>query len=494
MRSLSKTFAGVRALDDVDLEVNPGEIVALVGQNGSGKSTLVKVLAGLHQPDAGSRIELGDSTIHFLHQDLGLIPRLSTIENLGLDRRRGLSLLRPARRQHERRRARELIGQMGASIDVDAPVSSLTASERAIVAIARALDGWTSPRQVLVLDEPTAALHGEEVGRLFDAVRRVAARGAGVVFISHHLDEVLQLADRVVALRGGRAVADSPVTAVDHAALVRMIVGRDLEDAASVHREVAGEALRVTGLYGEVVDGLDLHVRAGEIVGITGVIGSGREEVAGLVFGSSPAYAGEVRVDGTVATMGDPRASIAAGMAFVPADRMGKGAVMSLSARENLTLVDLSAVSGRIVGVRQQAELAEAERWAAEVDLRPPDTNRPLGLFSGGNQQKVVLAKWLRTHPRVLLLDEPSQGVDVGAKAAIYELMAKAATEGAAILVSSSDSKELAELCDRVLVIRDGRLAAELTGTDLTEERLMLEALGAPDSANLYGTSKEPRA
>jgi ribose transport system ATP-binding protein len=337
---------------------------------------------------------------------------------------------------------------------------------------------------VLILDEPTAALQGKEVDRLFDAVRRLAAQGAGVLFISHHLDEVMQLADRVVALRGGRKVADTPATAIDGHALVRMIVGHDLDEAANTARAIRGTALEVSGLYGEVVDGLDLEVCGGEIVGLTGVLGSGREEIAGLVFGATPAHAGEIRVAGRPLPRNTPRSSIAARMAYVPADRTAKGAVMSMTARENLTLADMRPVTSRWGSLRPLTEAAEAERWSQDVDLRPRDTSRPLGLFSGGNQQKVVLAKWLRTTPRVLLLDEPSQGVDVGAKAAIYRLIVQAAADGAGVLVSSADTKELAELCDRVLVVRNGRISAQISGHDLTEERLMLETLGGDASTH----------
>ncbi len=494
VRNLSKTFPGLTALDRVDVTVHAGEIVALVGQNGSGKSTLVKTLAGLYAPDHGSLIELlpgADGSgpapkLYFIHQDLGLIPTLSAIENLDLGKPHPLGGLVPTHVRRERRHARELIRELGASIDVDAAVQQLSASERAIIAIVRALDGWVGRRHVLVLDEPTAALPSHEAEKLFSAVRQVAARGAGVVFISHHLDEVTRLADRVVALRGGRVVADEPIESVDRAALVRMIVGHELSAAESTARELGDVALEITDLHGDDVDGVSLAVRAGEIVGVTGIIGSGREELASLVFGQTPAHAGSIRVHGHSVPRGRPRASIAAGVGFVPADRPALGAVMTLTAKENLTLPALRSLTGALGSIGLRREQREADTWAREVELEPRNVNRPLNLFSGGNQQKIVLAKWLRISPRVLLLDEPSQGVDVGAKAALYALIRRAAESGAAVLVCSSDTEELAALSDRVLVMRDGRVVSEVAGAELTEEALLGDAHSVPsDSKDL---------
>ncbi|MGY1815520.1 sugar ABC transporter ATP-binding protein [Blastococcus sp. SYSU D00820] len=510
VRGLSKTFPGLRALDAVDLDVYPGEVVAVVGQNGSGKSTLVKVLAGLHDPDPGARIELrgpggalaggpaAHGELHFIHQDLGLVPMLSTVENLDLGRSHGLRTLAAVRGAQERRRAQELIARFGASFPVDVPVSELTASERTIVAIARALDGWSRPDNVLVLDEPTASLHGEEVGRLFEAVRRVAAAGAGVVFISHRLDEVIDLADRVVVLRDGRKVADVPVAGLDRAGLVRLIIGRDVAERQFARGGPAASsqpALEVSGLTGATVHGVDLTLYPGEVVGVTGILGSGREQLCSLLFGSTASWAGEVRVAGRPLRRGDPRAAIRTGMGFVPADRRVAGAVMTMNARENLTLPRLSSLrrrSGRLDG---RAERAEARHWASEVGLRPAEPERRLELFSGGNQQKVVLAKWLRNEPPVLLLDEPTQGVDVGAQASIYQLIRLAADRGSAVLVTSSDTKELAALCDRVLVFREGRLVNELPREELSETRLVMESLGIENAAAeaLFGQGSEDR-
>jgi ABC-type sugar transport system ATPase subunit len=489
VRGLSKTFPGLRALVEVSLSVHAGEIVALVGQNGSGKSTLVKTLAGVHEPDPGAHIDVGgrgggssETELHFIHQDLGLIEGLSTVENLDLGRDHRWAGLAPAPRRAERARAERLIAGFGASFDVGAPIRELSSAERAIVAIARALDGWAHQANVLVLDEPTAALHGEEVEKLFEAVRRVAASGAGVVFISHRLDEVFDLADRVVVLRDGRVAADVDGEWLDHDELIELITGAALGEPVERSRASADEVvLAARGVRGATIAGLDLELRAGEIVGVSGVLGSGREQLAGVLFGLVPGVADEVRVGGRPLRRLSPRAAIGLGIGYVPADRHAHGAVLALSARENITLPRLGPFVRPGGWIDGSAERAEARRWIERVNLRPPDPERTVGFLSGGNQQKVVLAKWLRNEPRVLLLDEPTHGVDVGAKVGILEQIGAAAARGAGVLICSSDTKELASVCDRVLVLRDGFVVAELSGPALSEHRLVQEGLGIAD-------------
>jgi ABC-type sugar transport system ATPase subunit len=485
VRNLSKTFPGLRALDDVSLSVGAGEIVALVGQNGSGKSTLVKILAGLHEPDPGSQVRLGtgpdgtEAGLHFIHQDLGLVAGLSTIENLDLDRMHGYRSLLPAPRREERRHAAQLIAEFGASFDVTRPILELTAAERTIVAIARALDGWSHPGNVLVLDEPTAALHGDEVQKLFTAVREVAQRGAGVVFISHRLDEVVELADRVVVLRDGRLIADASRGEFDHDELVRLIAGAIASVSTKHARPERSDAvLRARGVRGTTIHEVDLDIHAGEVVGVTGVLGSGREELASILFGCGAGEVDEFYLEDQPVRSRNPRRSIAMGIAYVPGDRQARGAVMTMSARENMTLPRMRPLRRVLGWLDGAAERAEVQSWFERVKVRPPDPERTLALFSGGNQQKIVLAKWLRNDPKVLLMDEPTQGVDVGAKAGIFELIAGAAAAGAGVLISSSDAKELALICDRVLVMRDGELAAEVNKPDLSEARLVSASLG----------------
>jgi ABC-type sugar transport system ATPase subunit len=503
---LTKTFPGLRALDDVSIEVGSGQVLAVVGQNGSGKSTLVKILAGVYEADPGGSIEVrgpegttvrgaeATRALHFIHQDLGLIPMLTTIENLDLDRKLGRRAVAPSPIREEERRARELIAQFGASFDVRVPISELTPTERTIVAIARALKGWTRPDNVLVLDEPTAALHGDEVGRLFAAVRSVAERGAGIIFISHRLDEVMDLADRVIALRDGKLVADVAAGEFDREALVQMIAGRQLVEARLERDTPAGRSMMtVEGLRGAEVRHVDLDLRSGEVLGVTGILGSGREDLCGLIFGRLPRERGTVRVDGETLAEARPVAAVALGVAYVPADRRADGAVMDMCVRENITLPRMRTLRRAFGRLDGRAERREVDDWVGRVGLRPPAPERPLKLFSGGNQQKVVLAKWLRIEPKVLLLDEPTQGVDVGAKTEIYELINQAAEQGTAVLVASSDTKELMRLCNRVIVLRDGVQTSELTGSELNEAQLVRESLGirSEEAEQLFGKTGE---
>jgi ABC-type sugar transport system ATPase subunit len=390
----------------------------------------------------------------------------------------------PARRREERRHAEELIAGFGVSFDVRGPIIELTAEERTIVAIARALDGWEHIRNILVLDEPTAALAAGEAQKLFAAVREVAERGAGVIFISHRLDEVVELADRVVVLRDGHVIANVVRGEFDHDELVRLIAGAISDvDTEQEQRDLGEPVLRARGVRGRTIRSLDLEIHAGEVVGVSGVLGSGREELASILFGGGDGQVDELRVDDRELKRRDPRTSIENGIAYVPGDRHRHGAVMTMSARENMTLPRMRPLQ-RILGwLDQPAEREEVRSWIERVDVRPADPDRALSLFSGGNQQKVVLAKWLRNDPKVLLMDEPTQGVDVGAKAGIFQLIAGAASSGAGILISSSDAKELALICDRVLVMRDGELVAEVGKSELSEARIVSASLGGSSTS-----------
>jgi ABC-type sugar transport system ATPase subunit len=481
VRGLSKTFAGTKALDDVSFDLHRGEVLAIVGQNGSGKSTLVKVLAGVHQADPGGEIDVSAvgrgarrEQLHFIHQDLGLIEPLSTTENLDLSRRLGLRDLLPGRRRGEHERAALLVRRAGATIDVRSPIVRLSPAERTIVALARAMDGWTRPDGVLVLDEPTASFHSSETDRLFEAIRHVRDAGAGVLFISHRLDEIRAIADRVMVLRDGCCVLEVAVGEADDATLVRAMVGSEITGRKQRNGSTFGAArLKVTDLAGMRLAGVSLSVRAGEILGVSGVLGSGREELGSLLFGSVSRRSGSVEVDGRTLRGGDVVDAIGAGMGLVPANRAQQGAVLLMNVRENLTLAGLKSVQHRFGWIPRRTERTETARWARAVELRPADPERPMAQLSGGNQQKIVLAKWLRTMPNVLVLDEPTAGVDVGAKVSIYELIRDAASQGTAVVMSSSDTKELAEVCDRVVVLNGGRIVGELSGVALTEEAVV---------------------
>jgi ABC-type sugar transport system ATPase subunit len=495
---ISKAFPGVRALTEVSFSVGAGEVVALVGQNGSGKSTLVKVLAGYHDPDDGlikvrapdgQLVDRADhpETLHCIHQDLGLVAQQSTVENLDISRPLGRRAFTPLRGQQEARRAREIVNQFGLQFDVNCPVGELAAAERTIVAMARALDRWTSPENVLVVDEATATLHEQEVRHIFEAVRAVARQGAGVIYISHRLEEIFELCSRVVVLRDGRVIADVPTGELDQDKLIELMSGRRLAASArhtatkAAHRPV----LSVRLLRGLRVQDVSFEVDEGEVLGVAGLLGSGREEIGGLLFGAAPRDGGSLMTPSGEVEALSPRSSIARGIGYVPADRAARGAVMTMSVRENLTLPRLGPVTSGGYRLSKARERTEARHWIGRLDVRPDDPERAIKTLSGGNQQKVVLAKWLRNGPSVLILDEPTQGVDVAAKAAIYDLIDEIAAQGTGVLVASSETKELQQLCDRVLVLRDGRVVAELHGDEVTQHRLEQEVLGAGASPDL---------
>ena len=503
---LSKTYPGQVALDDATLVVRPGEIHALVGQNGSGKSTLIKLVAGYVKADHGGDVRFSGQPIDLwtadrsirerirvVHQDLGLVPTLSTVENLGLGRGYHTGFGGRIRWRSEVRRAQQLLLAFGLAPDVRQPVATLTNAERAAVAIMRALQDWdTDQPGLLILDEPTASLDRQEVDALFREVRRVASAGAGVLFVSHILEEVLGLADRITVLRDGRVVAAGiPTDGLDEAALVELIVGRPVADLFPEHHEAHGRpVLEAEMVFGVTLRGVNLKVHAGEILGVAGLAGSGRDEIAGALFGATPRFAGKVLVDKRK-VFATPRDSIRAGIALVPADRKVAGLDPEDRLRDHVPLPRLGPLQRRGMLSRRAVNETSAD-WIDRLDVQPPLLDRRMEKFSGGNQQKAVMARWLRIEPKVLLLDEPTQGVDVGAKASIYRQIRNAADDGMAVLVASSDAEELAHLCDRVLVCRSGTVAIELRGSSLTEERIIAETLGATSHRKNMRLAREP--
>ena len=484
---MSKAFGPTEALVDVDFDLRPGEVHALVGQNGSGKSTLVKILAGVYDPDDGAIAVEGDEFdprrpeearlrgLRFVHQDLGLVDSLDVVENLALGCGYDIRFPRRISWRYERRRASAALADLGYDLDVRALAGSLRASERTAIAIARALDGWQSAARLLVLDEPTASLPEAEVVRLFDVVRTIRARGVGVIYVSHHLDEVLEIADRVTILRDGTRVGTFAVEDLDHERMVELIVGRG-SVTAGMEKESPGAptqyepSLVVEDLSASVLRGVSLQVGAGEVVGVAGLTGSGREEVGPALFGAAD-RSGSVSVHGSAVPAGRPDIAVSAGLGFVPADRKSLGLVASMVVRENVTLADLRPyLRGGLL--RHRKERSDVDVWLGMLDVRPRNQSLGAMRLSGGNQQKVLLARWLRIQPRVLILDEPTQGVDVGAKTDIHRRIVEAARDGAGVLVCSTDTAELVRVCDRVLVLQRGAIGAELLGRDISEESI----------------------
>jgi ribose transport system ATP-binding protein len=500
LRNLSKSFGGTHALRGVELDVLPGEVHGLLGENGSGKSTLIKILAGFHEPDTGELLVDGEPVrlplstgqfrrlgMSFVHQDLGLVESLSVLENLRVSdiassrSRFGISW------RNERVRARETFQRYGVRLDPGASVGALKPVERALLAIVRAIEEIRSgggSHGLLILDEPTVFLPKEGVERLFSLVRDAAADGTSVLFVSHDLDEVSAITDRVTVLRDGALVGTVVTAETTETEFVEMIIGRRLAALAEVHHSDLTEkavGVAVDGLTGESVRDVSFAMHEGEVVGLTGLLGSGFEEVPHLLYGARRASAGGLSIHGVPIdlTRLSPAGAIAAGMALIPADRKTDGSVASLPVDENVALSVLDRYFNGVVLDRRRMR-RETGALMREFDVRPNDPSLAYGALSGGNQQKALLAKWFQTDPRLLLLDEPTQGVDVGARQQIYELIRTAAQErGVHVLCASSDYEQLASLCDRVIVFGRGRIWRELVGAEVTKDRIIEQSYAA---------------
>ena len=486
MRSISKAFPGVRALDDVSLELHAGEVLALVGENGAGKSTLIKILAGAIQPDEGE-IWIDGARVHLatpaaaerlgivtVYQEFNLFPALTVAENVLFGRH-------PRRRSMVdwgamRREAAAALAEMGVSLDVNRPVSELSVAEKQMLEIAKALHRRV---RILVLDEPTAVLGGEDVTGLLETVRALRDRGVAVIFISHRLDEIFGLADRYLVLKDGRRTDAGDVRDVDHDHIVSKMVGRDLpalppRPPATGERE---ELLRVEGLTRDgVLSDVSLSLAAGEVLGIAGLRGAGRTELARAIFGADPIDAGRIFVRGHEVTIGSPGTAIRNGIGLVPEERKTQGLHMNLSTVHNIPLVRMVAGSERTV--RPQQEQTDARRYIRDLAIKVGDPGASVGTLSGGNQQKVVLAKWLASGVSILIFDEPTRGIDVGSKREIYDLIRRLCDEGFGVIVISSELPEILQLGDRILVMHSGEIAAELDRAEATEELIMRHAVG----------------
>jgi ribose transport system ATP-binding protein len=509
LSGLTKSFGGARALSSVDLRIDPGEVHGLLGQNGSGKSTLLKVLAGFHEPEEGALRVRGESValplspgafrelgLAFVHQDLALVPALSVTENLIVSRLAGRGRGR-IRWGVENRRAADVLDRYGLTgIDPEAPVTRLTQMQRALLAIVRAVeelraDDHSAP--LLVLDEPTAFLPRTGIDRLFSLVRGIVAEGGSVLFVTHDLDEVREVCDRVTVLRDGRRAGTLKVAESTTDDLVELIIGHRLERRVHTRedRSAGPVRLRARAVCGTVVDDVDLEVHAGEVLGVTGLIGSGFDELAHVLFGSRPGR-GEIELEGETRDLArfQPRDAIALGVSFVPADRASDATIQRLSVTDNVTMTTLATHRAGLVLSRRSME-AKAHALGEQFAVTPNQPELDLAALSGGNQQKAVLAKWLQVDPRVLLLDQPTQGVDVRAREQIFAAIRAAAASGTAVLCASADYDELASLCDRVLVLARGRVVLELEGPELSKDDIAEKVLTSTSTAGVL-RSGEP--
>jgi rhamnose transport system ATP-binding protein len=488
---ITKSYAGVRALSGVSFEVHDGEVHALVGENGAGKSTLIKVMTGAVAPDSGTLTVAGHTVasmspaaaralgIAAIYQQPALFPHLTVAENMAF----ALEPRTAWRRidwNSRRREARDLLMRVGARIDADRLVDTLSMPEQQLVEIAKAIG---SSARVLIMDEPTASLSEREVARLFEVVARLKSEKVGIIYISHRLEEILSIADRVTVLRDGSTVGTYARDGLQRSTLINLMIGRELSaifptrtSEAAPLGDIALELRGVTSRSAGVHD-VSLHVRRGEIVGVAGLVGSGRTELAQTVFGLEPLDSGEVLVHGRAVDVRSPAAAIDAGIGYLPEDRKQHGVVPEMAIDENMSLANLPAVSrgGLIDRLRERVQ---AEGYIGQLRIKTSSAACEVESLSGGNQQKVALARWLAIAPKVLILDEPTQGVDVGSKSEIHALMRELAQRGLAVVMISSELPEILGMSDRVAVMRGGTIAGVLTRAEATQERVLAMALG----------------
>ncbi len=492
LRGISKSFPGVKALSGVQLDLYPGQVTALVGENGAGKSTIVKVLTGIYQPDAGTITVNGTETrfptaeaaaaagVTAIHQETVLFDELTVAENIWLGHaprsRFGLIDWKAMREG-----ARRLLSTIGADLDPDLKLRDLGIASKHLVAIARAL---SIDARVVIMDEPTASLSHKEIHELYDLVEKLKAQGKAILFISHKFDEIFRIADRYTVFRDGALVGEGKVSEVTPAELVRLMVGRSVETIFPARAHSIGEPVLTVAGYSHPTEFADIGftLRRGEILGFYGLVGAGRSEVMQALFGVTRPSKGAMKLDDRVLVIRSADEAIAAGLVYVPEDRGRQGAVKGLPIFQNVTLPSLPHTS-RHGFLRLAEEFRLTRDYTQRLDLRAAALDQDVGLLSGGNQQKVVIAKWLATKPRVIILDEPTKGIDIGSKAAVHEFMAELAAEGLAVIMVSSEIPEVLGMSDRVIVMREGRIVAEFAGAAMTPEALVRAAAGLEAAA-----------
>ncbi len=485
MRHISKAFAGVQALKDVSFACQRGQVHAIVGENGAGKSTLMKILAGAQQADSGE-IHFKGQTFHHLsaraaldlgisiiYQELALIPYLSVAENIFLGREpRQAGIIKTG---ELRRRAAELLRRLGVELDVDTPVGELTVAKMQMVEIAKAL---SKEADLIVMDEPSAILAGHELEQLFAIIDSLAQSGVTIIYISHRLDEVFRIASEVTVLKDGEVVGTYPTHSLNRMQLVSLMVGRSLDEIYPRAKQSRGAAILEARQVATdtILQEASLTLYAGETLGIAGMVGSGRTELARAIFGADPLTRGQIIIDGETISPKSPRHMIQAGVALVPEDRKQQGLFTSLPIRNNITLPVLSRLTNRFGAIRRNQEQQRVDQARQQLAIAMTDGGQEVQFLSGGNQQKVVLAKWLETAPKVIILDEPTRVIVVGPKFEIYQLMRQLNDRGVAILMISSDLPEVLGMSDRILVMRDGRIVGEFSRAEATEEAIIERA------------------
>ncbi|MFJ9499167.1 sugar ABC transporter ATP-binding protein [Brevibacillus centrosporus] len=493
MKGINKSFPGVKVLSDVQLNLKSGELVALMGENGAGKSTLMKILGGIYERDAGTIIVKGETQekmtpdiassrgIAIIHQEMNLIPHLSVMENIFLGREYTYGKSGFVNWRKMRQETKRWLDQLAIKLDPDTLVGDLSVGQQQMIEIAKAL---SMQADILVLDEPTAALTNREIDALFDMIASLKEKGVGMIYISHRMEEIFQVSDRITVLRDGQYVGTVETAETNLDELVKMMVGREITDRfPKVEVQLGGERLRVENLnVKDKLSNISFSIKSGEIVGVAGLMGAGRTELAKALFGLEKVREGQILVDGKPVRVTRPIDAISAGIALVTEDRKEEGLVLSLSVRENISLPNLQKVSSLGV-MKPRDEQVLSNDAIQRLFIKTAGGEQIVGSLSGGNQQKVVIGKWLAKKPKILILDEPTRGVDIGAKKEIYDIMNRLAQDGVAILMISSELPEVLGMSDRVLVMHEGRITGEFTREEATQEMIMRAATGGTSHA-----------
>ncbi|TCT26515.1 ribose ABC transporter ATP-binding protein [Melghiribacillus thermohalophilus] len=487
MKGISKSFNGNQVLKKVNLDVYPGEVLALVGENGAGKSTLMKILTGIYSRDEGEIFVKGkevsfkdaneskQSGVAIIHQELNIIPHLSVMENMFLGRELTFGKSGVLQTKGMRQKTLEYLEQLGVSIDPDEQAGNLSVGQQQMIEIAKAI---STNAEIIIMDEPTAALTERETRMLFDIIHHLKNRGVGIVYISHRMEEIFEICSRITVLRDGEYIGTRRVDETDVDEIIRMMVGRKLGNMFPERRQTRGnERLKVENLSGDQFDHIHFEVYEGEILGIAGLMGAGRSEIVEALFGARPKHSGNVYIDGKEVKIKSPYDAIQAGIGFVTEDRKQEGLVLGMSVRENFTLTNLRDISSHAI-VSSKKEKSFVQSMIDKFKVKTSSMEQEVKSLSGGNQQKIVIGKWLGINPKILILDEPTRGVDVGAKKEIYQIMNQLTEQGVAIIMISSELPEVLGMSDRILVIHEGKVASVFNRKEANQEKIMHAATG----------------
>lgn len=488
MRGISKSFPGVCALDDVSFSAGRGEVHALVGGNGAGKSTLMKILAGAVKPDAGEIYIRGEKVtisnpekarhlgIAIIYQELNLVPTLNAVENvfLGCERTTKKGVLDTPRMINE---TKKILESLELNIDITKPVGDLSVAQQQMIEIAKALH---QNAEILVMDEPTASLTAHDIDVLFGIVKRLKAKGVTIIYISHRLEEIYRICERLTVLRDGKIIGTRNTCELTQQDLIKMMINRDLSQVFPCSKCSPGQdALKVVNLNRKgVLKNINMHVCVGEVVGIAGLVGSGRTELVRAIYGADPIDSGDVYIDGKAVKISSPNCAVKLGIGLVPEDRKGQGVILNMAIKENMTLASLP-ITHKSGVIKDQSDRAQAQYLSDKLNIKSSGLQQLVGNLSGGNQQKVAVAKWLATNSKILIFDEPTRGIDVGAKSELYNFLRDLAAEGLAVIMVSSDLLEIMGLSDRIYVMYNGAITGEISGSTASHEQIMALAMGA---------------